>query len=699
MKKTILFLLIILALPLAHAQISNFQLSAEEETVDICTCQEYTDTITIRNTGQYHTSYQIESDLEYVTPVTTLQVAPGEEIRVGIPISMPCGEKGVEEYDLYVYNNYGDEQVLRRDLKINKCESIEAELKAEEQIQPCQPTNYELTLTNPAPFREEYTLKPLNFKEYFSYEAHSLTLEPGQEGKINNTLHLACEYYGNQTIQYQIKSHNNDREKIYEHDLEIERSFDYDLEVERKDLVCSEGDQIRISITNNADFTNEYDLNLKNSFWFASLEDKTLEIESGETKNTYIDIRSGRGTQRNITLEVKSELGDVEKQVDLDLKRKKCDDYEVIIHSKNEYCEGTHEVVVEIKNKGAQEPHNRIGFNGQTKDINVPPGGRETYNFLIESQPEGIETKYIEANIADKWIDYKNIELYDNYECTRIEIPTTINTRYYDEEYELKLTNKGIREETYQVMINGYDQEHTIKNEKIIKIPQNKTSQDIGEHNILATIIADSTNTLYEQNITLNVRDQPLHEKADEYLRENPLVSLGIIYLFIILLLLIRISSGDKTKPRRAYTAWIIILILFIIAIIQAVILLTPQTGITEQNGSPKITFYSDINKTINLDDYFQDLDEGELTYGLVEQPIINHELRNSNLILKPQGYTGEANFSIIAIDDQGASTTSPLFYLEIIERPSHNLEDFTLLIIAILIAIPLALYALPKKK
>ena len=688
-------------MPLVSAQISDYQVSASEQEIQICSCQDYIDTINIRNNGQFHSSYTIESNLDYITSLTTSEIAPGESRNIQIPISIPCQEPIEKEYELIITNTYGDQQVLTRNLKINTCESIQAELSAEREVLPCQPHIYEITLTNPAPFTEEYTLKPVNYQEYFEEKGHVLTLLPGQTGIINNTLHLACDLYGNKTIKYEIISQKNDISQVLEHELKVQRAYDYAVEIQQKEVLCSEGDNLRVTLTNNADITNEYNLKLINNFWFASLEDKKIEIPPGESRETFINIRSGRETQRNITLIVESEFGDLVQEADIEINRKTCDDYDVQLIMQDAYCEGVHEVTVRVQNKGAQQNHPGIGFNNEIRNITVLPGTTEEYSFFIEEYPEGIEQIYFEANIADRWISHKTVDFYDEYHCRQAVIQQEIKTRYYDEEYLIELQNKGIEEETYSVIINGYNEIHTLSpGQKItLQIHQNFTSEDIGTKELYAEIIGLSNNIHYDKEIVLQIRDRPILQKIDSYLRDNPLVFIGIIYLFILLLLVLRIILGDKTSPGKAFVAIILIVLLLIVSITYTVIKLDTPTGIKEKNGSPLIIFYSDSNQTLDLDDYFIDPDEGILTYNVVDQPLIDYEITNSELKLIPRNFLGETNFTILAVDDQGDSVLSPYFHVETIEREPVTIETFNFLIIAVLIVILLILYVIPIKK
>lgn len=617
--KLLLIAILVLTVPMVQAQ-EDFFTGAYDPEPSICSCQTITDTIMIRNTAGEAQSYSISTGNDKAQAPGSITLPAGEQTDIDVQINVPCDrEPVIQEYNLYIENNRGEEQVIKRDLRINKCQSINASLQADtDNVNPCRPVNYDLNLTNPAPFSEEYTVKPNNYEEYFENNKTNLTLNPQESEIVENQLNLSCELYGDKNVEFLVKSHNNDLEEIYTHNLTVNRAYEYEIYTEDTNICKEEGGNIPVEITNIAEYDNNYTLRLEDNPEFVALEEETLAVESGSQNTTIINVEEnfepGEHTFKLIT---ESELGEIEQRENITLNYEECYDFDVEIRAEKQYCSGDKLIDVEIQNKG-------LYLEDITLDIDTELETEYEKEHILEPNenisipviltiPDKDEEYSLKAslNLQNKtWEDEIIIEGYSQRSCKEVIITDQKpRTRYYHEGFELLAQNKGIKDSEYTLEdttpegIELLNTSITIPKHRSeeIRYTTNLSEEDIGVEEFNLTLIADN-GQVYEYEVELRILDEPVPVRLYNWIGDNScgIATFLLIVLLVTSIVLISCRIRDKGERKLDWTRTIALILIPLILITTIFLYGAPQlsSGFNYEDYCP---FINSIIATIIL--------------------------------------------------------------------------------------------------
>jgi hypothetical protein len=182
----------------------DFNAYAINKKQSICTCDDFSYTIHVINTGTVNTNYNLKKSgdaSKYVTFVPSLFVlAPGESIDVEVFGSVSCDSSLIGEYalDTYFETSSGLKKVLHQNLNIKKCEAFTFyPIYPSYNNLPCTPTIYELKIGNNKNFPDTYKLGISNLdSEFYSFSEAYVLLTPNEEKSVFLFLNLACDESG-----------------------------------------------------------------------------------------------------------------------------------------------------------------------------------------------------------------------------------------------------------------------------------------------------------------------------------------------------------------------------------------------------------------------------------------------------------------------------------------------------------------------
>ena len=661
----------------------SFTSQASRSNPSICSCQTLTDNITITNTGDFASTYQVQTNLNAAQPgQSTVELRPGQQKTIPIIISKSCDAQPQQQtYTVDITDTYDNTQRIERTLTTNKCQSLEAGLyrTTNSPINPCQPINYQIQTQNPAPYTESYTITTNTPSEETLDE---FTLEPGQQRTTNTTLQYACKTYGDITPTITVTGERNNVETTLTDSLTINKSYPYTVEEDEltpePQPTCTEETlKATYQVTNNAPFNNTYTVNTD-----LTTNKDTLSLDSGETTTFTVNATSNEPQRDNKTLQITSELGDITKTKTLQTNFDHCYDTNLDTQG-NSYCQGTNYHPVSITNNGRftttytvnATANGNISFT-DTQKTTIQPGQTEQIRLEFNADPNQVETHDItttatyqtRAGTTKTVTSQAQHTTYDTYQCTLAQTPQSVDARFH-ETLTIPITNNGIHTATYNVTTNtttftpqGGD----------LTIPSGQTTYLVLDHNEyqnttltedIQLVLTNTENDYeYTNDITIQLTPTPWYENLAGYIQTTQCAQITTALILIILLtfLLGNYATLSATTTTTLNVAAIIILI--------ALLLFTglppalqPETTTTTTENAINATWPANQTLTLNLNDYFTDPDSDEITYNVtnVESPLTITQANNTLQLRSTAPTTQQA--TITAQDTQNATNTATL--------------------------------------
>ncbi|MFT4260999.1 MAG: hypothetical protein ACMXX9_01050 [Candidatus Woesearchaeota archaeon] len=711
---------------------NQFFVGGFEANINTCSCQALTDRVLITNTADFRTVFSLSSNLDVVSPPTQVVLEPKESKIVDIPISIPCNQRSrTNTYELIVASNLGGEQVLTRSLTTNKCESIQVDLYSQnEEILPGESNLYQIMLTNPAPFTEEYVININSLNNYFEDQSFRLELSPGQTGVVNTTLNTPIYLYGVQQVEFEVLSLRNNLRAEINHELNINWNYDFELSSNNKSSCMFTQTTVPIVIKNNAHISNDYTISVVRGR--GSLSTNNLSLQRDEAASIDLYTYSQRQRKEEFVIRVESLYGDLVKDVTFTVDFDNCYDLELNLNIDDfkNICSGNQTYDFTIKNIGSKEltADLDLEFLGQKQyfQVTLNPNEETTVPFRLQiPEQENVQTLSVllNANLQEADLEYtdkKRLVVYNNEMCTKINLNNQRpQTRYFEEDFTLTFIQRGIQTASYTIFYDGSDKfslnttnfSLAPNEQKQVLVTTNLSEQDIGRHHFKITLVSENQN--YEFNVVVNVRDYPLHQRlywfVTNYTCFSVSILLVIIFISIIILFIIGLLAGYVLGSPGIFRVSLLVLIPLILLL--TIILYGVPQSLSTPTGDvgeslPHIRMFENSVLELDLDNYFIDPDGSELSYRTGFRPQIEYTITNNILTLRSQEALN-SSFTIIASDGID-ETESPTFRLEVIPRESITLRTYydvycqqfnALFLILILLLIYLTPLKAKKKK
>ena len=680
--------------------------SAAKPSPTVCACGELRDEIIIRNNAPYPQIFQITTNLKRADiAVNDITVLPRQEIIIPIMIRASCDEKpATEEYDVIIRSTTGAQQIIQRNLEIKECQTIQAKLFSEKNTTTiCTPTLYQVTLENPATFKETYLIGPLNNVEWYDNIGYEVTLNPQQKSILNFTFTPSCDISRDVTNEFRIQAQRSQLQADLSHTLLIEPGYNFTLFGEQELNLCRyEKIKIPYTIQNEGLINNTYQINLRGNPRFITLQEQEITVAKGETGTFYLEIEPGFKTREQYTFEIitQTKIGRERAIKKVTLNLNNCYDLqlEIITPENLQVCQGIHELDVLLKNRGDETETYTLGTNTNTatlanNTITLEPQQQKTIKLTINSTIFNQRilfqvTANSTRNLTINWEDSILLDIVSKEDCSRITFPPRYNvySRYYEENVSITVKNTGIQGETYTIKLFGGDdfltltetqafidagQEHTV-------ILQKNHTEKIHSDYYFALEFETSEGQKYNKEYRLIITSTPLLEQIRDYAKQNPcfLVALIIATILILYLSSLLLFGTYLNKIIKIILALIIIIIIIITLFVNGVPLrVNPPL---EQPEDPYLfRMYEGDELKINLNEYIIDPDEDPLTFTIRDNAThLNLELNNEILKIQPKEFTGNDRFRITADDGRGGVVTTPRFNVEVVQKRKLTAQE-----------------------
>ena len=728
---------------------TSYDFSAGALTADpnICSCSSIIDQIIVSNTGSFGAIFTVETNIpEFAqVPINTFQLEPGQNKVVDILITAECGVETIQDYKVYIKSNLNREQVINRQLSIQKCQSINAVLSTEKETSlPCEPVDYHIEITNPSSFPETYYIKPTTYAEYFDNQLFELNLPKGATGVVDTTFQMSCSDYGNKSISFNILSAKNELYADLNHNLEIKQAYNFSTDIPEYMGSCEqELKEQLITINNDATVPNGYSVELIGAPEFISLDSKYLFLEPGNSGSFTLRTLAGDKTSKEywFTIKITTDIGDTVLEKNVSMNVADCYKLSVTIEGNEnpDVCSGVNAYNAVIKNNGIFEE--TILLSAESKDsdltgvlthisedeIDLKPG--EEKNISLEvSSPDTLDNQKIPVLLSAKldrdyigvWGDSITLTTHNQYACTKpIVERNKIYARYSADEAWIGITNKGLVYAEYDAELLG-TQRLELNEDKITLAPgeteyfplkMDLTNPEPNEEYFNISLESDN-GVVYNIPVKLKLTSTPWFEIVYEYsatsLCKTITTILAIVLIVVLILFIVKILGRRKTWQKQASFKWVLLVIAIIAMAVVFIYFGLPKSTLPPLNSDDPLTFmwYEDTSYSLDLSRFFSDPDGDTLIYELTSEPNnIDYVFDGSVVTFTPEpDWFGNRRIRFKATDESGASITSPRLTLEVVDVEETDIIKFhttycPYINLALFLLILIFLIATPWKK
>tara|TARA_Y100000310_G_C20697643_1_gene826844 strand:+ start:2889 stop:5969 length:3081 start_codon:yes stop_codon:yes gene_type:complete len=352
----------------------------------------YEGVIKIKNTGSETSVYSIEGEGDAKNWATFypdfLVLSPGEEASVNSYIQPECESVGSFDVGTLISTEKGLRKRLVQEISLNKCLNLEMELKSFDNIGcPCSLMYYEFEVKNTGSFYEIYNFEvEEDFKKWVTLTSDRLGLTLGGVSPFSMYINSPCEVSGEHVVGLGVAMENSQVKATYPLKVNVLSScFNYSMALgkpvllEDKEVGFSshrssayelcENEKpviVPVLIKNEIDEQNRYSFELEGKKW-ASLDKEELLLNGSQEGivSVVIETEGVKSDDYNLTLNIKSLKGGVEKKGEFSVRLDNCYQSSIVVGKRVGVNYSKIETPIVIKNEGSKEAEYVITIVGE----------------------------------------------------------------------------------------------------------------------------------------------------------------------------------------------------------------------------------------------------------------------------------------------------------------------------------------------
>lgn len=719
------------------------------ENLNVCSCENHIEDVTVTNTGNFMTSYKVSLLAEqewYSLSKKSFSLSPGESASFVVYAQPPCGTIGSYSFSVKILSSYGREKILTKNLDVRKCQNLFLTVKREKnESNLCQSNIYNVKIKNVAEFADTYTLDLGSFNDYATYSgkgAKETYLLPDEERTFNISITPPCSLYGDITIPFTISSKKNKVSQEVDEHLKIENQFDHKISVGTSEKICSRlPSTYTFSVKNLINVSNDYDVMVTGA-GFMSYDEKSIHLDGLEAKNItlHFDPKKGSEGEYNIKVRVVSKLGDIKKERTFKLNVQDCFLFHVAFvnlpKDKDTACCGEKSYNLNIRNDGDSEEVYNLNIEGpswlhpEETSIRLKPSENRNVKLIADIPCADISNDFvITASLVrhPEISESTSLHIDGQTQQTCHAVGTGTSEVTLDEEKSFIpfiVSEDGIAGGTFDV---------TLKGELFNGTTESAITLEPGEEKVLhlqtKDNITDYFDGKYDNSVTLTERDQKLTYTLPFWVNFHhvswltttwrrvinfnygniplcfwsALLLVLVIIAMIILLIIFRRRSWEVSTMNIFVVRTIIVALLLAVLLTVALIPMPNRVALYQQkiNDSSGLIFQWHENEAFHIDlsKYFKDPDLDALTFSASQPAHIAVSFDGAVATLVPECNWAGNDKIVFTASDGEAVTDSPILGLIVLQRHHLNLfqwfERYCIQTILILFALLLVLLLL----
>ncbi len=587
-KKLLGFLIILFTLLIfsqsALGVSEDFSLSAQKQELDACSCGLTATTYTIRNTGSVTSTYEMFKSGS-AAPYSTFSesffvLEPGQAKEIINYINLPCDVEGKLKEEINVTTTFGLSKVFEQVINTGRCANFEITPTESSQVScPCSPVQYQVYVKNLGSYDEIFRVNVTEFSEFASVSENNFLLRPNQNKTLTVFFNLPCEIFGKQELAVDITTEKSRYLAHVPLELNIRECYDYAIQGDSSFRVCEgESASSPITITNNADFSNEFVIETTEDY--ASVENNSIFLFPNETGLTNLIVSTSDLKVGNYSFDIisTSERGESQKAIFANLAVEKCRAFvfNIIRPEQELIASNSYDYIVEIENTGTREGTFNLEVEGpewlvpEEEQVTISSGDKAEVILNADIPSEFSGKTPARVTVKEDWIAESQkitLDVISVEEAYDLEFDLLVDAIRYDfADVNVSIKNKGVAQATYHLSLEGSGWMNLSQNEITLAPGEAKTaviqtspSDEIPEGKYAMTLTAalPQAGIGYSKDFKVKLFSSTVYEKlyniAVPFLAANWLyLALGAaaIVLLIFLIWLIR-KMVKKIREKR----------------------------------------------------------------------------------------------------------------------------------------------------
>lgn len=740
---SILFVLSILFIQSASAEIvvntysintpsvvKDFLVNPGDSLVNICACDEFVDTIQIKNIGTDIASFQITSNTERVIvgkDIVTL--GSGKVATIPLGIATVCGEQDSFEMSITITSDYGLVKQVQKNYAIGKCSNVVAEITPSvDSISVGESVEYTIEITNTGTYTEVYAIDFNEFSSFFEDRSYELIIQPGKTESVEAIFTPDLDLSGNVTVPITIHALRNNLKGQFGHMLIIEPDYAYTISGPAGIEECAGVENTISYDLFNEGIDNNFSLTLTGPDYLR-LEESNLFVEAGDRGSVNVIVAPEETIKDEgvFTLTVTSEYGDITQVLNGSVNINQCYDIAVVAETDDPLtvCPGEYTVPVVFDHLGWFEEDYSVTLDAPDfvtltdDEFTLEPGENETIYLTIEAPDSDEDYQITVTGTLDNGKQFSDtfvLDLHSAMTCYGVQPTVETFTRVVGTtELVLNLQNKGTNYAEYDISLTNAPDWIWINTDKTptsfglgaserttLSLGMDTTDVAFDGYALALEVDVVDQDYTYTIPLTVTIRDKSFIEvgaekafayfyNGDSLCRDFQFYLIILVLLALIALCIIKKKTPNykyklKNRIKIQYRPLIILILLFII--IGVIIYVTygfPTTpahaAVPDSTAKDIFVWAEDSQYTVNITQYFSDPDMDNLSYAVAGNKLIIASVEGGIVTFTPLAdWSGTEEITFIATDMYGDSTESTPFTLEVVDVPEYTFWDWVFL-------------------
>ena len=696
-------------------------MDASQERTFVCSCASTTDYYTVTNHGDFAAmfTFSLEAEMDWVSmQATQAYLQPGETYRIAVDVSPPCGLEMDPPYTVYSSSQYGRFAVAHNYVTATVCETLQFDLQQNDHsILPCTDASFDLLVKNIGPYTETYTLSADERAVTISQE--EIRLQAGESAAVPARAQWSCDVSGLKDIEFSAYAHSTQSTHQKTGTVRIVDDYEYSLSpYQVTQSVCEQvPSKQQILVRNIAETPNTYQLSHRGPS-FASLSEEMVVLQPGQSKLIDINLEPAEGVagQYTSTIRARSEYGGVDKSIDVNYNVRSCYGSEVTVSPQNQqFCAGFNDVLVRVENRGESTetftliPEGELFSEVQPQSATLRPS-EHVDAVLNISVPDETAQRTVDLIIRqtpgiDKTVQIP-VDGLSNAACTQMEVDVQKYTVYSDQEVlPVIIRNDGIRATNYEL-----DMQSSIANlredniflgpgEQGVLHVEMPELESVAKGQYVAQLRGVSDRSEYRMDLHITVKHKGWFSKAYDNIAFGAagalnwclllaliLFVLAIIVAVVVLLMKAGTLPSWMMNPSAATTAKAILaglaLLFVVFAVISMITAEVPKGYDEEFVGSNYSALYHEFGADevydMDLSAYFMDPDGDPLTYTHSQPENLRINVQDNVARISTRGsWSGTTSVVFTAQDPGGLTADSPIMTIRAVPQVPVTFWDW----------------------
>lgn len=712
---------------------NDFIFQAFQEDFDLCSCQQATQTLYLKNTDVFSTKITLSSNLDYVSfSQSQVVLEPNQEAVVTATIAVPCDVKRSDNLIIQASSTANVKKYIEQSVDIEKCHNVRIALYEDTlNASLCEPFTTTIRVENSGVHDEVYSIDVMPFGDYVSLSEQDVLIPAQGFVDIDVLVNLPCDVYGVQQLTYLVTAKQTGSAAKVVQTINLPATYDFSLLGPEALSLCPDKEfTTELYVTNEESFPQELELSVRSPLFVKVIyplvdgkESRTVLLQPNETVavTLHSQAKEMHKGDHSVTFTASSSIDGSSREISLPLIVENCYDVQTSLYvgQKKYVCGGdAFDIPFAIHNKGVKPVNlvldiqgtDMLSFENHTITVDADYWLDYPIKGLISTDEQSSYPVTVSVFQDDELVNSHSFKLVVNTlkACHKFDVQKDeLSVRFDKDSFDVPVKNKGTRYGTYELSL--VNEPYFLELDKDVvsagstqkkAVPvlidplavelylmQNNLTSLLGQSfTFTLEALHEDSQIVYAHNLTLQFKDYSWFSKLWStiyYMNVCTLlfIVLGVLALLFFILFLARIGSNWRFSMRWSLAIVLVIILLLAVAGVFIVYGVPSKADMYTQHDLSQSTsthFFlaEDQKASFALDEYFVDPDDDIVLYGVqtIDENVLSYNLDGSQLTLIPQDdWYGTTWLYVFATDSYNETAVSEPILVEVLP-----VEDYT---------------------